>query len=659
MLPLDPSSVLTAIARLAAEAVTLTELVPRLTAILREAILFERLHILRLDRAESIVLYVVRPDGELEVTKHRIADAQSVSDPALGTSEKSRIFCTIGRGTSIHGALWLTSDQSDAFSVAHQALMDSVVDLLALALQQDAMRSTESLRREQIDTLDKLLNTMAEALDIRHIFSEVSASVRAGLPHDVLMLTAWAEDGSSFRVYAMTGAQVEDTGFWAPTFLTEEERALLHRTPYLISDVTAEITPGSVRGRIFTRLGVQSALRVPMPLSTGVFGSLFFLAREPGRFSEPDLDFARRVADLLALALSHQRLAEAARRDAAARKTAAQLEARVATLTRELEAQASHRRVVGQSPQWKNILVQAARVAQTETTVLLTGESGTGKEVVARFIHQGSRRKQGAFVAINCAALPDQLLESELFGYERGAFTGAVSAKPGRIEQANGGLLFLDEVGEMAPAVQAKLLRVLEEREFQRLGSTRVNHADIRIVAATNRDLHAAMHRGTFREDLYYRLGVFEITLPPLRDRPGDILELTDEFLKEIGNTVGTPPTGISDDARAQLLAYVWPGNVRELRNAIERAVILADGSQIELEDLPLIMPHRSATTSSPNAAADSAPFPTHGVDLADIERSLVVKALEQARHNKTRAAKLLGLTRAQLYSRIEKHGLK
>ena len=658
MTPLDSSSVLTAVARLAVEAVTLTELVPRLAAIISEAIPFERLHILRLDRAESILLYVVRADGELEVTGHRIADAESVSNPASAADERSRIVCTVGRGSSIHGALWLTSTRSNAFVDAHQALMDSVADLLALALQQDAMRSTESLRREQIGTLDRLLNTVAEALDIRQIFAEVSASVCAGLPHDVLLLTAWAEDGKSFRVYAMTGAQVDDTDFWAPNILTEEERALLHRDPYVIDEVTTEIAPSSVRGRVFTRLGVQSALRVPMPLSTGVFGSLFFLSRETAHFSETDLDFARRVADLLALALSHQRIAEAARRDAAARETAAQLEARVATLTRELEAQTGRRRVVGQSPQWKSILVQAARVAQTETTVLLTGESGTGKEVIARFIYQGSRRKNGAFVAINCAALPDQLLESELFGYERGAFTGAVSAKPGRIEQANGGVLFLDEVGEMAPTVQAKLLRVLEEREFQRLGSTRVSHADIRVVAATNRDLHAAIKRGEFREDLYYRLGVFEIALPPLRERPDDILELADEFLKEIGSTVGSPPAGISDDARAQLLTYAWPGNVRELRNAIERAVILADGGLIEVEDLPLVTPRQFSTAPVDDTTTGSASLPPGGVDLADLERSLVVKALTQTRHNKTRAAKLLGLTRAQLYSRIEKYGL-
>jgi transcriptional regulator with GAF, ATPase, and Fis domain len=658
MLPIDSSAVLTAVARLAAEAPSLEELVPRLAAAVREAIPFERLHVLRLDRADSVVLYVVRADGEMEVTGHRIADASTAGDAAIDREARSRIICTVSSRSKIHGALWFTSNQPDAFSAAHQVLMDGIADLLALALQHDALRSTERLRRERLDTLDRLLHTMAEALDIRHIFAEASDVVRVALPHDILALTSWAEDGKSVRVYAVAGAQVDEPAFWGPAILHEDERPLLHRDPYVVHDTTSEIAPGSIRARIFARLGARSALRVPMPLGTGVFGSLFFLCREPAQFSESDLGFARRVADLLALALSHQRLAEADRRDAAARETAAQLEAKVATLTRELEARTGQRRVVGHSPQWKDVLAQAARVAQTETTVLLTGESGTGKEVVARFIHQGSRRKHGPFVAINCAALPDQLLESELFGYERGAFTGAVAAKPGRIEQASGGVLFLDEVGEMAPAVQAKLLRVLEEREFQRLGSTRVSRADIRVVAATNRDLHAAMRRGEFREDLYYRLGVFEIALPPLRERPDDILELADAFLEEIGATVGRPPTGIARDARDQLLAYAWPGNVRELRNAIERAVILADGGYIRSEHLPVITPRAAAAAPAGDAAAPPAAFPAGGVNLEAIERSLVVKALNQARHNKTRAAKLLGLTRAQLYSRIEKYGL-
>ncbi|HKE85710.1 MAG TPA: sigma 54-interacting transcriptional regulator [Vicinamibacterales bacterium] len=649
----DSADVLTAVARLVAEAPSLRDVVSRLAITLRASIRFERLHVLRLDRADSFVLYVARETGEIEMTEHRVGDSATPLD-AAGDAAQSRLLCTVRQGSRVHGALWLTSSDGDAFSTSDQMLMDGVVDLLGLAFEHNAIVDREKLRRERIDSLRGLLHTMAGALDIRHIFGEVSDVVRGGLPHDLLAMTSWLEGGTYFRIYAMAGGPTDQPDLWEPRQLTGDDRAQLHREAYVIHHTDTEVAPDSTRGYFFRRLGVQSALRVPMPLGGEIFGSLFFLSRQPESFSEDDIDFGRRVADHLALALSHQRLAETARSHAESRETAARLEAQVATLTRELESRTGQRRVVGRSRQWKDVLAHAARVAHTETTVLLTGESGTGKEVVARFIHHASRRSQGPFVAINCAALPDQLLESELFGHERGAFTGAVSNKPGRIEQAAGGVLFLDEVGEMAPSVQAKLLRVLEEREFMRLGSTRVVHADIRVIAATNRDLHAAMQRGEFREDLYYRLGVFEIALPPLRTRLDDILELADAFLAEIGETVGRPAAGIARDAKDQLLAYAWPGNVRELRNAIERAVILADGGLIRGEHLPVTVPRAVPRGDD----VSGAPLPAGGVNLESIERSLVVQALKQARHNKTRAAKLLGLTRAQLYSRIEKYGL-
>src|SRR5262245_6421953 len=648
----DPSAVLTAVARLVAESRSLRDVVSRLATILREDLPFDELHVLRLARHESFVLYSVQASGQIDVTSRRIG-AGEAAEPHGGNA-RSRLVCTVRLGSVIHGVLWLTSSVEGAFTLAHQALIDAVADLLVLAFQNAAILERETLRRERIESLRGLLHTMAESLDLRQVFAEISDVVRGGLPHDILAITSWGLDGTSFRLYAMAGAQVEDPAFWAPMTVTGTDRAQLSRDAYVIRDTDLEIPPDSLRRRLFRQLGVRSALRVPMPLGKDVFGSIFFLARDTDRFTEDDFDFARRVADHLALALSHQKLAEVARRDAESRETAARLEAQVATLTRELEARSGQRRVVGHSKLWRDVLAQAARVAQTETTVLLTGESGTGKEVVARFIHHASRRGHGPFVAINCAALPDQLLESELFGYERGAFTGAVGSKPGRIEQANGGVLFLDEVGEMAPTVQAKLLRVLEEREFMRLGSTRLLHADIRVIAATNRDLHGAMQRGEFREDLYYRLGVFEIALPPLRERLNDILELADAFLEEIGQSVGRPAVGIATDAKEQLLAYGWPGNVRELRNAIERAVILADGGLIRSEHLPVTAPRPAAPADAPAAG----PLPAGGINLEAIERSLVIKALAQARHNKTRAAKLLGLTRAQLYSRIEKYGL-
>jgi transcriptional regulator with PAS, ATPase and Fis domain len=368
------------------------------------------------------------------------------------------------------------------------------------------------------------------------------------------------------------------------------------------------------------------------------------------------VDSARRVADQVALALSHQRLAEEARRAAEARAQAERLEERVARLTEELETKGGFQRIIGNAKSWREVLVQATKVSLTETTVLLTGESGTGKEVVARAVHRASPRSKGPFVALNCAALPDQLLESELFGYERGAFTSANSSKPGRLEQASGGVLFLDEVGEMSPLVQAKFLRVLQEREYQRLGGTRLLKADVRVIAATNRDLPAAIARGEFREDLYYRLHVFEIRLPPLRERLDDILPLTESFLAAIGREIGRPAAGVSKEARDLLLAYSWPGNVRELKNAIERATILAEGGLVTGAHLPISVSRPAAPAASPTDGSGA--LPAGGVDLELVERSYVAQALKQAGNNKSRAAKLLGLTRAQLYSRIEKYGL-
>lgn len=654
MLQSASSIALSSVARIVAEALTLGDAVSRLATALSASIPFERLHLLRLDRSESLALYVATKSGDLSVSTHRIADTAAIPTP-LDQEAHSRLICPVRHGSRVHGALWVTAAAEDAFIGEHQELLDSVADLVALAVSQEAMRLTESVRRERIDSLDRLLHTVAESLEVRTVFSDISDVVRGGLPHDVLAMTSWGDDGRTVRVYALAGATIEDPSFWEPSPIAEPDRGLLHQEPYVVQDVDTEVPTTSSRGRLFARLGVKSVLRVPLPLGSDVFGSLFFCSRAVDRFNDDDIDFGKRVANHLALALSHQRLAEALRRDEATRETAARLEAQVATLTRELAARSGHRRVIGRSRRWKDVLSQAARVAQTETTVLLTGESGTGKEVVARFIHHGSKRGQGPFIAINCAALPDQLLESELFGHERGAFTGAVTAKPGRIEQAGAGVLFLDEVGEMAPTVQAKLLRVLEEREFLRLGGTRLLHADIRVIAATNRDLHAAMRRSEFREDLYYRLGVFEIALPPLRDRLDDILELAYAFLEELGETVGRPAAGISREAKEQLLAYSWPGNVRELRNAIERAVILADGAQIRSEHLPVPASRHQATALVDPAATM---LPAGGVNLEALERSLVAKALTQARHNKTRAAKLLGLTRAQLYSRIEKYGL-
>ncbi|MGE3188613.1 MAG: sigma-54 interaction domain-containing protein [Vicinamibacterales bacterium] len=298
--------------------------------------------------------------------------------------------------------------------------------------------------------------------------------------------------------------------------------------------------------------------------------------------------------------------------------------------------------IIGESAAWREALTRASKVAATEATVCLQGESGTGKEVLARFIHLASPRRGGPFVAINCAALPEPLLESELFGTERGAFTGAVQRRAGRIEAASGGVLFLDEVGEMPPAAQAKLLRVLQEREYTRLGGVRPLPANVRVIAATNRDLPSAVVERQFRRDLFYRLNVFDISIPPLRERRADIAPLADAFLQDIGRALGRPPATLAPDAAAQLVQYDWPGNVRQLRNVLERASILCEEGVIDASALSL-MP-----------AAEPI-----GTNLEALERQTIARVMHDAQGNKSRAARQLGITRAQLYVRLRRYGLE
>src|SRR5262245_1686823 len=300
-----------------------------------------------------------------------------------------------------------------------------------------------------------------------------------------------------------------------------------------------------------------------------------------------------------------------------------------------------HDAPIGISSAWREVLRRATQVAATESTTCLQGESGTCKEVIARFIHQRSPRSRGPFVAINCASLPEQLLESELFGFERGAFTGAQQSKPGQIELAAGGVLFLDEVTEMTPVAQAKFLRVLQEREFLRLGGTRRVRVNVRVIAATNRDLDDAVAQGELRADLYYRLNVFDIRIPPLRERPDDILPLAATFLRELASTT----TELTPQAMDALRRHDWPGNVRELRNVLERALITCDGSVIDEDHLCL----RARKDVQPSSITD----------LDTLEKYAIERAMRDFDGNKVRAARRLGISRTQLYGRLRKYGFE
>ncbi|MBI3514902.1 MAG: sigma 54-interacting transcriptional regulator, partial [Proteobacteria bacterium] len=323
-------------------------------------------------------------------------------------------------------------------------------------------------------------------------------------------------------------------------------------------------------------------------------------------------------------------------------------------LRAELEGRYSFANLIGSSPAFRQVIGAIGEVCESKATVLITGESGTGKEMVARAIHFNSSRKSGPFVAINCAAIPEGLLESELFGHVKGAFTGAVSNRSGRFAQAHGGTLFLDEVGDMPVATQAKILRVLQERSFEPVGSTQTREVDVRLIAATHRDLQDAVRERQFREDLYYRLNVFPIALPALRERTEDIPALVEHFIEQIGASIGKRIGGFSPAAIKAMADYDWPGNIRELQNCIERSMIVAKTPTVDVADLPRYLfrqrEERLDGTRIPPELDD---------ELERIERRFILNALQKTQGVQVKAADLLGITERSLWHRIKKLGIQ
>jgi transcriptional regulator with GAF, ATPase, and Fis domain len=572
---------------------------------------------------------------------------------------RSALFVPIRVEGRMFGGLAFYAKDPARFVRDDALIAKRIADHIALAVSHQ--RLAEEARRHEAfravaaksALLDELLGTLTDSGELPVVFDRLSSVTQHVLPHDALVLTAVMPDGVTARVHAQKSpdhARLPDTVAVPP---------LMRRNPDWDYDVIDDLfAVDDQKSLDAARTGYRSVLRVPIRIDGQYAAGLSFISFEPSAYSAADVPIARRIADRITAGFARERHKALAKQADEASSRAERLEERVRALTDELNARAGFHRVIGESPIWRQVLTQATQVGATDTTVLLLGESGTGKEVVARFIHRASARGRGPFVALNCAALPEQLLEAELFGYERGAFTGAMSSKPGQLEQAAGGTLFLDEVAEMNPSAQAKFLRVLQEREFQRLGGTRVLKTDARVVAATNRDLESAMARGHFREDLYYRLNVFSIALPPLRDRRDDIMPLSEAFLADLGRSLGRPAAGISQEARRALLDYHWPGNVRELRNILERAAILADGGLVVSDHLAF----RPAPRREPAvAAAAAAPLPDREPirELKDVERELIEKAMSEARFNKSRAAKALGLTRAQLYAKLRRYGIE
>jgi transcriptional regulator with PAS, ATPase and Fis domain len=367
-------------------------------------------------------------------------------------------------------------------------------------------------------------------------------------------------------------------------------------------------------------------------------GALYLVSRSrPFAFAEEELAWLEAVAGQMAAALE---------------KLVAQQRLKDENALLRCQAVLQHG-LVGESKAIREVLRQIAQVAPTDATVLVRGETGTGKELVSRALHCNSRRKDSPFVCVNCAALPKDLVESELFGYERGAFTGAVQAKPGKLELASGGTVFLDEVGELATGAQAKLLRVLERQPFERVGGTKAIQVDVRVVVATNRDLGRAMEEGLFRADLYHRLNVIGIELPPLRERREDIRQLAEFFLDQLGSEVPRPVEGFSEEALRLMSLYDWPGNVRELKNAVEYALVRGTGSVLEASDLP-------ESVRAQNEGTDAAPGGEAAVDdLREAEKVHILAVYERCGRNKAKAASALGIARDTLFRKLKEFAVK
>jgi Nif-specific regulatory protein len=381
---------------------------------------------------------------------------------------------------------------------------------------------------------------------------------------------------------------------------------------------------------------VRSLLCVPVTIFQKVIGCIYLDTTSPTRrFDREHLELVASIAGISAVALENAR-------------RLLWLEEENLRLAAEINLQHN---MVGESAAMKEVYRFLSRVAPTEATVLIGGESGTGKELVARAIHRNSPRGSRPFVAINCAAIPEGLLESELFGYERGAFTGAVAQKKGRLEMAEGGVVFLDEIGELAPSLQVKLLRVLQEREFERLGGSRPIAVDIRLIAATNKDLADAVKAKAFREDLYYRLNVVSVVVPPLRERPEDIALLAEYFVSKFAVKCKVKAKKISTEAVARLMNYDWPGNVRELENAIERALVLGASDAIQPEDLP-----ESVLENDVAVGANEAKYHTA---VKQLKRHLILTALEEAKGNYTEAARILGVHANYLHRLVRNLNLR
>jgi formate hydrogenlyase transcriptional activator len=495
--------------------------------------------------------------------------------------------------------------------------------------------------RDRLQALLEITNALVSELDIHDLFPTITACLRRVVPHEYSSLALRLAGTDQLRVHALIfeGNPGIQEGATAAMDETPAGQAMEIRRAVVLDDAALRKFPSPAVQRLVD-VGLKSVCCVPLITRTNVLGTLNVGSTRPNAFSPPDVDFLTQVAGQAAIAIEN----------ATAYQEIEQLKDQLAEeklyLQDEIRTERNFGEIVGESPAFKRVLEQVETVAPTDASVLILGETGTGKELIARALHDLSSRRDRTFVKLNCAAIPTGLLESELFGHERGAFTGAIAQKAGRFELANKGTLFLDEVGDIPLELQPKLLRALQEHEFERLGGTRTIKVDVRLVAATNRDLAHMISERQFRTDLYYRLSVFPISMPPLRERPEDIPKLVRYFTQKYSRLMNKRVENIPADAMEALIRYGWPGNVRELENLIERAVILSRGSILQI---PL---------AEVRVAAPETVLP---VTLQDAERDHIRRVLEKSNWvigGPNGAATRLGMKRTTLQSKMKKLGI-
>jgi formate hydrogenlyase transcriptional activator len=585
-------------------------------------------------------------------------------------------YCAVPLLTArqMHGSLAFGSSEPDAYARGEIELMARVGRLVAVAvenaLQLQAIRKQEAASARERDELGLLLevtNATVSHLDTRALFRAVAPALRRCCSADVASLTLYDEEAGVLRKHACDFTEEVDVDPPIPVVVPIDgtPTGLVFRTGQgrIFTEAELESLPGAARIR---ERGMHSYCSVPLITAQGVLGTLNLAARAREAFAPAQLELLTRAASQIAIAVSN----------ASAYSRIEALNARLAQqklyLEDEIRSVGLFEEIIGRGGALRRVLREIETVAPTDSTVLITGETGTGKELVARAIHQLSARRDHPFVKLNCAAIPTGLLESELFGHEKGAFTGAIAQRIGRFELASQGTVFLDEIGEIPLELQPKLLRVLQEREFERLGSARTLRTDARLIAATNRELATLVQEHQFRQDLFYRLNVFPIHVPPLRDRTEDIPILVRHFAQQFSRRMKKTIDTIPSETMETLERYDWPGNIRELQNLIERAVILSPGSTLQapLSELRARAVVHEAAASDP---AERAPLASRGngmpsrphapgaVTLEEAERRHITSALESTNWivgGEHGAAAQLGMKRSTLQFRMRKLGI-